>query len=252
MARSFVAGSSQYGDTASTPISAYPFSMSVWVKTNAPSATQEAFAMSSSASNNPLAAIRVRGDLTDDIVEWLVRNNASTSGTPISSGPSGGAGGNVWTLVTCVATSVTSRSIFINGANKVTNTTDLTGAWSPTKLCCAALARTTVGNYSTIELAELAVWNAALSDAEVASLFVSSQTGKNPSEVLTGNCVGYWPFLGTTSPEPDSIGGIDFTLYNSPSQSTHPTINTTAGQPSRKRFGGVMFSGFQNQGISRW
>lgn len=44
-------------------------------------------------------------------------------------------------------------------------------------------------------LAEFCIWDTLLSDAQAASLYVSSETGVYPNQVATGNVVGYWPLV---------------------------------------------------------
>lgn len=74
----------------------------------------------------------------------------------------------------------------------------------------------TLGDNYTGYMAELAVWNKALSGAEVAAL-AASTTGA--AGVAAANLVGYWHLLGTTSPEPDSTSnGNVGTLFGSPTQ----------------------------------
>ncbi len=48
-------------------------------------------------------------------------------------------------------------------------------------------------------IAEVAVWNVALSSGEISAL----AHGAPPSKIRPGNLVGYWPLHGFASPEPD-------------------------------------------------
>ncbi|MGE0289112.1 MAG: LamG-like jellyroll fold domain-containing protein [Bradyrhizobium sp.] len=71
-------------------------------------------------------------------------------------------------------------------------------------------------------VAEVAIWNVALSDAQMAEL----GAGVAPDCVGgTGGLLGYWPLRGNSSPERNYIIAADtLTLVNAPTQSTHPVI----------------------------
>ena len=75
--------------------------------------------------------------------------------------------------------------------------------------------------YTDSIIAEAAVWNVDLTDAEVAIL----AAGYSPLFVRPQFLVAYWSLFGDSSPEPDIIGGYDMTLNNGPTQATHPIIH---------------------------
>lgn len=234
MARSFVSGSSQYASYAGAVVSALPFTMSVWCKTSTLTGTLVPFCLASSTDNDTIAMIRIRGELTDDVLELFYRDDAATSQSVLTSGAGSGMPSATWTLITAVFESTTSRHIYKNGGGKVTGTTTVSGSFTPDRTGMAAIVRAAASSLSTLELAHVAVWNKALSDAEVASLYVSSETGIYPNEVASGNCVAYWPLEGTTDPEPDDVASFDMTLSGGPTQSTGPTMQSlpSTGQPS--------------------
>ena len=106
---------------------------------------------------------------------------------------------NQWSHVAGVIASTTSRAAYLNGGSKGTNTTSVAPA---------GMNRVRVGLSSTDgapfdgRIAEFAIWNVDLTDAEVAAL----ATGINPMGVRRGSLVGYWPLWGVDSPEPDYTG----------------------------------------------
>lgn len=242
MARSFVSGSSQYASYAGAVVAAMPFTLSVWCKTSTLTGTLVPFGLASTASNNPIALIRIRGELTDDPLELLYRDDANTSGgSVVTSGAGTGMPSATWTLITAVFASTTSRSLYKNGGGKVSGTTSIAGSFTPDRTGMAAIVRATASSFSTLELAHCAVWNKALSDAEVASLWVSAETGIYPNEVASGNCVAYWPLVGTDSPEPDDVASFDMTLTNTPTQSTGPTMQSLPSSGQASLVGGQLF-----------
>jgi hypothetical protein len=68
-------------------------------------------------------------------------------------------------------------------------------------------------------MAEVGIWNAALTDAEVAILAL----GYSPDQVRPASLVEYWKLIGRNSPE-TGIKGYDMTLYNAPLVANHPRI----------------------------
>ena len=70
------------------------------------------------------------------------------------------------------------------------------------------------------DLAELAVYDAALTTAEMLIL----SKGISPLFVRPSNLVGYWPFIGNTSPEIELINRYALTLTGPPTKSAHPRV----------------------------
>jgi hypothetical protein len=69
--------------------------------------------------------------------------------------------------------------------------------------------------------AETAIWDVALTDAELVAL----SKGLNPMMLRPGNLRGYWPLWGSDSPERDYSGrGNTGTLANSPGNGRHAPV----------------------------
>jgi len=75
-------------------------------------------------------------------------------------------------------------------------------------------------------IAEAAIWNVALSDAEVASL----AKGYSPLFIQPTALVAYWPLIGHATTEIDSVGGFGLTVTGA-TKAAHPRII----YPSRSR-----------------
>lgn len=71
-------------------------------------------------------------------------------------------------------------------------------------------------------VAEVAIYNAALSDPQIASL----AAGANPTTVQAANLKGYWPLYGDVSPEPDysGSGNVATIVGTVPKGATHPAV----------------------------
>ena len=79
-------------------------------------------------------------------------------------------------------------------------------------------------------IAEVAVWNKALSDAEIDQLESASETGPAPNTIATANCVGYWPLAVDQANHTNQGNGGTWTLAVQsamPYSADHPTITSS-------------------------
>lgn len=158
----------------------------------------------------------IRGDLAGDPVTAHIRSDSITNWASTTTGVSV----DTWHHGAAVFRSTTSRDAYIDGGSKGSSTTlrnpstiDNTGI---------AVARTNAQNFWQLDgsIAEVGIWNVALTDAEVAIL----AAGFSPLFVRPANLVAYWPLIGRYSPEIDRVGGFDMTLVNTPGVADHPRI----------------------------
>lgn len=112
-----------------------------------------------------------------------------------------------WVHICAVFASSTSRSVYTNGADKVTNATSRAPAGID-RTSIAAFVANGVGVYYDGDVDFVAIWNVALSDGEVASI----AGGTSPADVQSANLVAFWQLTGTDSPEIDSAGNFDMTV----------------------------------------
>lgn len=211
MARSFD-GSTQYLSHAAAPIAGVPLSMAGWCfKTDAGvsgsmlsignSATAARFSMSYSSLEDTIAAAESDAEGTD----------FATS--------SGAGANNAWIHCAAVFRSATSRDAYRDGANKGSNTGTNTPL-SLDRMFIGQHANSGAGVFFPGYLAEVGLWNIALSDADIADL----AKGYPPPAVRRDGLVAYWRLFGRSSPEPDFWGRFDMTLVNAPTQIAHPRI----------------------------
>jgi concanavalin A-like lectin/glucanase superfamily protein len=212
MARRFVFNTGQYLDRAGVPVSAPPLTLSIWV--NMASYAQFAGSLSNTSGNNWFN-IGSYGGSPGSTVGY--QYDGTNIGTAITSAiPTG-----VWAHLCAVFTNNGSRSVFLNGAAKVTDTTTVSAITvNRTMVATAYVGGSVFAPNFGGDIAEFAVYNAALTDAEVALL----AAGNPASAVRAANLAAYYPLLGTTSPEPDVQGGTGLTLVGSPAAAPHPPI----------------------------
>ena len=125
---------------------------------------------------------------------------------------------STWHHACGVFTGTTTCVIYLDGGNKAT----AVAARTP-----AGFDQTQVGalhrNHATSwpmngRIAEAAIWDAALTDAEAAIL----ATGIRPIFVRPQNIVAYWPLV--RDQDYDIVGGYDLTVWNNPTIAEHAPV----------------------------
>jgi hypothetical protein len=144
-------------------------------------------------------------------------NNSGTafaaSSTTLSTG--------TWGHACAVFTSATSRAAYLNGASKGTNATSATPA---------GINQTDIGsgagfNFANADIAECAIWNIALADADVA-IIGSATTPISPLLMHPESLVFYAPLLSpVVNPEIELMSARNLTPSASvPTLAVHPRI----------------------------
>jgi hypothetical protein len=157
-------GTSSYIESTSTPVTTFPFTMACWF--NPANVTAGGTLMSLGVANGVDRFQMVnRGDLAGDFIA-ISSLVGATEGLATSTI---GYTANTWHHATAVCTSITSRSIFLNGGGKATNTTSSNPA-GINNIMLGSRWSTTRGFFFNGRIAEAGIWNAALTDDEVISL----------------------------------------------------------------------------------
>ena len=212
MARNFVAASSQFLENGAAIVTAAPLTMACWYR---PVATNAAYLlMMQGLFDASTDYFYLYHNLTNTVV-------AQTHATDtVFAATSAGTSAGVWTHACAVFAAADSRAAYINGGSKGTNTDSRTPAGINRTLLGARYLTGSKSLFLDGDLAEAAIWNVALDDAEVATL----AAGVSPLGVRPSGLVAYWPLIGTTSPEIDIRGRTELTLNNTPTQAAHPRI----------------------------
>lgn len=204
-------GSSQYMAYGAALITAVPYAISAIFNGSSYAATRSGIAgvYKSSGTTNFFwinANSTPRFELSvPNITQTTVAVNLSTG---------------VWYVGTGTSASATSRAAYLNGANKATNATNVT----PTGLDTTRIALWLYPGqtyYFTGSLADVAFWNAVLTDQEAASLGAKF----SPLLVRPVSIVGYYPLGGAITPPlstRDVCKQANMTAYNTPTAADHP------------------------------
>lgn len=198
MARSLNGSTDSMANTGGAVLSAVPITMACWFWANT----------GSMSSSNSLMSLKASG--SSHHFRMFVDNRIyarTYGGSDADASSTNGAAPavNTWHHGCVVYSAVDARAAYLNGGDKGTNTTSQTPS---------SINRTYVGNYDGLSgvwngyIAEAAIWNAALDDAEVLSL----ARGMSPLLIRPGLLAAYWPLIGRDSPEPDRRGGFPLTL----------------------------------------
>ncbi len=208
-------GSSQYLRSAPAAVNGYPCTFAIWAN------------LDSVATGNRLLSVADEGSASATSFNLSVVNVDATNGRFRAAASNGGSTQNAtssatfaageWRHVCGVFSSATSRTIYMDGGNSGTSTTSITPA--------AIMDSTTVGvrldntpiQYADGRLAEAAIWNVALTAAEVASL----AKGASPATVRPESLVFYAPLVRELV---EVVGGLTMTATGSPTVAAHPRV----------------------------
>ena len=125
---------------------------------------------------------------------------------------------NTWHHACAVAASDASRSVYIDGGSKATTTTSISVS-GEYRISIGRFSDSSPSVYFSGKIAEAAIWNIALSDAEVALL----AKAVSPLMVRPEALIFYTPIIGKYSPEIDLIGGLSLTVTGA-TAAPHPRI----------------------------
>lgn len=221
MARSNTGSTSNWMSTATSPITvdSTPHTISCWFYPANLTATMNLVVIGDDAAAVDYSVLVFDGANALGLGDDVVRMSSSTSANNKSAVSTAAVSAvNTWNHAAGIVASTTSRSAFLNGGNKGTD-----GGSCPinadvwTSLDVGAYRVATTISPINGRIQEVAVWNVALTDAEIAAL------GKRISPLLVrpASLIFYAPIIGRKSPEPDLIGGRNLTISGTMAQAEH-------------------------------
>jgi Concanavalin A-like lectin/glucanases superfamily len=210
-------------------VTTYPFTLAAWCLSTG-GGSRHILGLYNSASTgdtNYCSMLMTTGDAIS------ARSCDGTSASNATSSASATDG--VWCHAAAIFVSTTSRASYLDGANKGTNATSRApSGFNRTSISHRDNSSNDQAFNATGLLAEAAIWNVALSDAEVAMLGAARVS---PLLVRRDALVAYWPLLGGYSPEIDLIGRQDMTIQGSLSTVPHAPVL----RPMRRRPGRLVY-----------
>jgi hypothetical protein len=203
-------GSNQYLSIGSAPATALPITMACWFNSDSTTVNQRLVGLYESGSS--YVDLGIRGADAGDPVAAV----ANTNGTVQIVGTTAGYSANTWHHACGVFTSTTSRTAYIDGGNSATGTNTIAQVGN--------ISTTRIGNFFTDiqymdgRIAEVGIWNVALTQPEIASL----ARGMTCEKVRPQSLVFYTPLVRDLI---DYKGGLTINNINSvAAQGTHPRV----------------------------
>jgi hypothetical protein len=203
-------GTNQYLDTASTPVTAAPLTMACWFRASSTTTNTRLIGIYQAGATHMYDLIAA-GALSGDPVALVANQDPLTQRIDTTAGYSA----NTWHHACGVVSSATSRTIYLDGANSATGTASIT----PSNLNVISIGRRTDGSFGLMNglIAEVGIWNADLTAAEVASL----ADGMTCDKVRPQSLVFYAPLVRNLQ---DVRGGLTITNNNTATVANHPRV----------------------------
>ena len=204
-----LSGSGQYFTNASASVvTAPPFTIACWFKSTDMATRQSLVCLGNVSNTTQSFALEIDGSVAGKPVVCTAQQT-SYSDAVSSTGYSSG----VWAHAAGVWTDGTNRAAFINGGSKGTVAFARTPGTPFQTRIGARINSGAASNLITGSIAEVGIWNVALSDNEVLRL----AKGFSPLRVRPASLKMYVPLITTTSPSPDfTVGQRTFTATGSP------------------------------------
>ena len=202
MARDFTRTNGHHLNVTTTPITAPAFTLVCWFNLDDVANSQDLISLGDTDTQRAFR-LNAGGNAGGDPVRAIARDEGSFGIAVSSTGFSTGT----WHHAAATFTTTTARAAFIDGGSKGTNTS-LIVVPSIDRIRIGESADSDGGNNADGRIAEAAIYNEVLDDAEIAILAL----GYSPLFVRRKALVAYWQIIGNLSPEPDYVGNFDLTL----------------------------------------
>lgn len=200
-------GTGDWLNVTTTPIlTVEPLTFACWVNPDDITHTCTVMGIGDRSGGFNQFSLQIAGAVAGDPVRCTTQNFLTVANADTTSGYSSGS----WQHICGVIASSTDRRAFLNGGNKGTNATSVV---DPPGMDAFEIGAHPVGDTQPMFglIAHAAVWNIALSDADVALL----ATGLNPLYVQPQAIVFYLP-MWTTGDVVDWIGKVTLTVNGNP------------------------------------
>lgn len=200
-----------------------PFTIVGFYKSDSLTVDQGLVSLAKSDADISFFLLLLRGATAGDYVV----NNARDDGTGTNEFTESAIAytANTWQHAAAVFTTDTDRDVYINGGSKGSAAGTEVVAPSINRTGIGCLYRQSITYYMSGKIAEVAIWDIALTQAEIAQL----AGGATPTTIQSGNLLAYWPLL---SDGTDSSGNSkDLSASGAPTYDSndHPTAGAGAG-----------------------
>jgi len=210
MARLFDDGSSEYCDIGSAAVSGEPFSMACWFYSDSITSTQALMSIADGDVTYQYYALRAEGAVAGDYIAAMSWDGNQTRKAQTTSGYSA----NTWHHAAGVWGASDDKHAYLDGGSEGTNSDSSFVTNTLDHMCIGCTADSTPAFYVSGRVAEAAIWDVALTDAEIAIL------GDKYSAlwVRPDHIIAYWAF---SIDDQDWMGDYDLSPQNTPSWAAH-------------------------------
>ncbi len=215
----FTNTSSQYLDVTSNLLNSDVWSASYWYMPTDTSFDACMFWSGNDGVTNQFFTTQVAAGGS---VNCNARNTTSQRSTTVAQMTDG-----VWNHGLAYVASTTDRRSYLDNSSEATNTNSVSGINAVTDAFdVGRLGDSSPGNYAHGRIAELAIWNIALTDSADRQILAD---GFSPLFVKPDNLILYWRFL-NIGDLTDRISRITLAANNGPVSADHPPIIMPAAQ----------------------
>lgn len=206
-------GSTQYLSALTGDLFAdLPITLACWFRTSSNTANQGLLSVVDNATGVQGVRLTAQGAVAGDPVRILALGSATATADTTT-----GYAINTWTHACGVFASATSRTVYINGGSAGTNTTSVTATGENRLFMGAIRSGASFIQYLSGSIAEVGVWNAALTAAEVQSL----AAGASPRLIRPESLTVYAPLIRELA---DTMGSVTITNNGTATVSDHTRI----------------------------
>ena len=203
-------GTNQYLTVGSSPVAAVPITVACWYNGDTSPAAVFPFIVVWSSTDNDRLNL-VKGATGGDIVATYINDGVAT----VNSSANGAYSAATWKHACGVFASVTSRTVYSDGVAATENTSSVTGLSSFNRITIGS--NHLVSSFHDGKLAEVGIWNVALTAAEIASL----ADGFTCDKIRPQSLVFYAPLVRDLQ---DVKGGLTITNNNTATVVAHPRV----------------------------
>lgn len=206
-------GTNQLLQTAGAPASALPITMACWFYSSSITASQTLLSIANTTGEFRGPRLIAEGAAAGD----PIRADYTVWGSGIARTTSGYSQ-NTWHHACGVYASTASRTAYLDGGSSGTDTTSVPAALIVNTLTVGGrFLGGSIGVLAVGRIAEVGIWNSALTAAEIASL----AKGMTCDKIRPQNLVFYAPLVRDLN---DQKGGLTITNNNGATVAAHPRI----------------------------
>lgn len=218
MSRQFATATSEYLEIDTPAFTAYPFTMACWFNVTNITASHVLMWVGDKDVVNYMTFLAAQGSTAGDpVIAFSHEYGVGPTGTGRAD-TSTSYSANTWHHACGTWSGVSNRTAYLDGGGKVTNTDAVIAMSNHDRTAIGAARDSSPGAYVDGLIAEAAIWDVTLTDAEVAVL----AAGYAPPFVRPQNLVFYIPLVRNN--DEDIVGGLSLTAFNTPTIGTHPRI----------------------------